>query len=70
VITEQAFRDIGTIIDAAPLPEYRPLIYVIPLSGARSLLEDVPIEDKAHPLSEEYIIRELPREAFDIIEVY
>jgi hypothetical protein len=69
VITEAVFRDIGTIIDAAPLDYFRPLVYVIPISGVRELLEDVPVEDKANLLSEEYRISELPRAAFDIIEV-
>jgi hypothetical protein len=69
VITDPAFREIGTIIEAATLEYFRPLVYVIPISGVDSLIEDVPIEDKANLLSEEYRISELPRAAFDIIEV-
>jgi hypothetical protein len=70
VITEEDFREIGMILKGALLNDFRPLIYVIPIDGITSLVENVPIEDKAHPLSEEYIITELPRAAFDIIEVY
>ncbi len=58
------------ILARASINDFRPLIYVIPIDGIASLVNDVPIEDKAHPLAEEYIITELPRTAFDIIEVY
>jgi len=32
-------------------------------------LESVPVGSRAHPLSIEYVIRKLPRGAFDVIEI-
>lgn len=69
VITFQQSVDIGTVIDASRLADFRPLVFVIPVTGVDGLVEDVPVQDKAHPLSEEYIIRNLPRQAFDVIEI-
>ena len=69
VITSQQSADIGMVIDASRLADFRPLVFVIPVTGVDGLVEDVPVQDKAHPLSEEYIIRNLPRQAFDVIEI-
>jgi hypothetical protein len=69
IIDADQLRDIGTVIDRSVLKDFRPLVFVIPVTAAHGLVEDVAIADKAHPLSEEYIIHALPRSAFDIIDV-
>jgi hypothetical protein len=69
VISPAQSREIGTIIDGSSLGDFRPLVFVIPVATAKELVEDVPVQDKAHPFSEEYIIKNLPRHAFDVIEV-
>jgi hypothetical protein len=33
------------------------------------MLKEVPVAERAHPLSQEYIIEELPTELFDTIEL-
>ena len=69
IIDADQLRDIGTVIDRSGLKDFRPLVFVIPMTSAHKLVEDVAVADKAHPLSEEYIIHALPRSAFDIIDV-
>jgi len=63
VITEQEERDIAAIVDRAANRDFRPLLYVIPYGLVRSLLADVPVANRAHPLSREYVIADLPRES-------
>ena len=54
---------------AAEKQDFRPLIYVIPFEPVKSLVEMASLENRAHALSEEYIIERLPRELFDAIEI-
>jgi hypothetical protein len=61
-------KDIVSIVDHADSGDFRPLMYVIPYSEVIDRMREPPPEDKAHPLSEEYIIDSLPRALFDIIE--
>jgi hypothetical protein len=44
-------------------------LYLIPFAGAHGMLQTVPVDKRAHPLSVEYIIESLPRSAFDVIEL-
>jgi hypothetical protein len=69
IITDQEFKDIGSIIEAASFNDFRPLIYVIPVERVKTLVIDPPLADKANPFSEEYLIVELPRSSFDVFEV-
>lgn len=68
VINEKQKDDIAAIVDRAETYDFRPLIYLIPYSIACDRLAEVPIADKAHPLSVEYVIDRLPRNDFDVIE--
>lgn len=68
VISESQEKEIASIIDLAQAKDFRPLMYIIPFSGIADRLREPPPEDKAHPLSAEYIIDSLPRAYFDIIE--
>jgi len=68
VIDQEQEKDIVSIVDQAELADFRPLMYVIPYSVAMDLMREPPLEDKAHPLSAEYVIDQLPRELFDVIE--
>jgi hypothetical protein len=69
IITNGELRDIEEIIDAADFADFRPLLYLIPFVGVSHLLKEVPVNKRAHPLSQEYIIEELPTELFDAIEL-
>ncbi len=68
VIDDAQFRDILAIVDQASMRDFRPLIYVIPFDRVADIVREVPVNERAHPLSVEYIIESLPRECFDIIE--
>jgi hypothetical protein len=69
LITASTESAIASAIDEADFQHFRPVVFVIPLEGVRQLVEDVPVQDKANVLSEEFIIKALPRANFDVIEV-
>lgn len=69
IITDDELREIEEIAAAADCSDFRPLLYLIPFVGVSHLLKEVPISERAHPLSQEYIIEELPTELFDAIEL-
>jgi hypothetical protein len=68
VINDDQQKEITAIVKVAIPSDFRPLLYVIPSSVVSSRLREPPPEDKAHPLSAEYVIDALPRECFDVIE--
>ena len=59
--------EICHIVNQAKIPDFRPLLYIIPTAKVIAELKDVDVFLRAHPLSEEYIIEELDRKHFDII---
>jgi hypothetical protein len=64
------FEELGTIeamASKAQVAAFQPLLYVIPYSGVSHLLKDVPVADRANPISPEYLIEELPTDFFDVI---
>ena len=69
VITPEQHEDILRIVSGADNAEYRPLLYVIPFAIIEKKLRSVPLEKKAHPFSEEYIVDSLDRTEFDVIEL-
>jgi hypothetical protein len=68
-ITESARDEILAIVEAAEVRDFRPLLLVIPYALVAMKIRQVPIKDRAHPLSEEYNLERLPRDAFDVLEV-
>lgn len=68
LIDDATQREIMTIIERAETRDFRPLFYIIPYSLVRRFVSRAPVENRAHPLSDEYIIPSLPRKCFDIIE--
>ena len=69
IITDGELQNIEEIVDAADCADFRPLLYLIPFVGVSHLLKEVPVSKRAHPLSQEYIIEELPTTLFDVIEL-
>ena len=69
IITEEDKDKINSIVDISSQADYKPLLYIIPYENVKSLLKEVDIKDKAHPMSEEYIIESLPGDLFDIIDL-
>lgn len=69
VISEEQAKEIVSAIGATEIIDFRPLMYVIPMTAeVAAILTEAPIGARAHPLSIEYIIENLPSEFFDIIE--
>lgn len=67
-ITVATLRNIKAMVDESEIQDFRPLIYAIPYERVVKILKEVPISKKAHPLSWEYTINELPRSCFDVLE--
>jgi hypothetical protein len=70
IITDHQKADILAAVNGAQIKDFKPLLYVIPFTRARSLAYEVPPNERAHPMSLEYIIAKLPRRAFDLVEIY
>ena len=68
VISTEEERDIVSIVESAETRDFKPLIYIIPFVLVSDVLKEVPIKERAHPLSIEYVIESLPRHKFDIAE--
>jgi hypothetical protein len=68
IISEEQEAEIASIIATAERRDFRPLLYIIPYQKVSRIKRDVPVNDKAHPLSVEYVIESLPRNHFDVIE--
>lgn len=67
-IDDKDVEDIASIVEASELRDFSPLIFVMPYDGVESSLAEVPVAQRAHPLSVEFIIEALPRKMFDIID--
>lgn len=70
VINKNEYDDIIKIVNEAQIRDFRPLLYLIPFVNVKHQIKKVDVSDRAHPLSEEYIIEELDRKSFDLISLY
>ena len=68
-ISSEQEEEIKSIVENSEIRDFRPLLYIIPYDRVTHLLRNVPIVDRAHPLSVEFVIEELPRNLFDVIEI-
>lgn len=68
VISKQQFDTILQIVGFAQISHFRPLLYVIPYHLVKNKLKVPPINSLASPLSKEYIIHNLVRNEFEIID--
>jgi hypothetical protein len=66
-ISRRDMGEITAVVEKAEVMDFAPLIFVIPYSLVEDRLSDVPIGQRAHPLSVEYIIEALPRGFFDVL---
>ena len=69
VITASQQAEIVRIIDRSELRDFRPVLYVIPFDRVRDTVVDVPVQERAHPLSVEYRVERLGRDTFDMLEL-
>ena len=67
-ITKDEKEEIVYMVDHARIQEWRPLLYLIPRNRVADRLELVPMDKRASG-KEEYIIRDLQRSEFEIIEL-
>ena len=67
LIDSATARDIASVVDEAETRDFAPLVFVIPFALVQNSLTQVPVSQRAHPLSKEFIIESLPRSCFDVI---
>jgi hypothetical protein len=60
VVDAQQEADIAAIVSAAEVRDFRPLLFIIPFNTVSSIVKPVPVAQRAHPLSEEFVIEALP----------
>lgn len=69
-IDENELARINYTIDNASLTDFKPILYIIPLSLVKEKLEAVPVSEMANPLSTEYRIKELLYHEFEMIHQF
>ena len=70
IITPAQAMDIEKTVNSANPSEFRPLLFVIPFAGVEELVGEVPVLERAHPLSLEFRVTALPRGRFDVLELW
>lgn len=70
IITADQESEIISIVDQSELRDFRPLLFIIPFNRVSDLVKEVAVGERAHPLSVEYKIECLPRELFDVVEIF
>ncbi len=68
IITPIQEKRIQQIVELAERREFYPLLLIIPFDPVKALLVDPEPDQKAHPLSPEFIIEHLPRSHFDVVD--
>lgn len=68
MIDERQEKEINEMIGNAGIQDFKPLLYVIPHELVAPMIEPVPVEHRAHPLSVEFVVPRLPRAKFDVID--
>ena len=70
IITEDEKQQIISVVEQATLEYFRPLIYIMNYEDVKDITNSAPIEIKAGFFSKEYIIEQLPRQKFEVIDIY
>jgi hypothetical protein len=68
VITTEQRAELIRVVNDAPNEFFYPVIYVIPYEKVSELVKPVNTSKKASSVSKEFLIEELPRSCFDIID--
>lgn len=61
--------EIHAICQIAPADHYRPVLCILPKTDVLRYIQDVPVKARANPLSQEYIVADVPNSAFDVIRI-
>jgi hypothetical protein len=67
-ITPTQKDDILAICKRATPEHFRPVLCVLPKSEMIPYVQTVPVKTRANPLSQEYIVADVPTAAFDVIK--
>ncbi|MDD3507415.1 MAG: hypothetical protein PHY27_03185 [Parabacteroides sp.] len=70
LIDNDELTRINYIIDKADLTDFKPMLYLIPVSLVATRVEVVSVSERANPLSEEYKIVDLKEYEFEIIQQF
>jgi hypothetical protein len=68
-ITAAQHREIKDVVAKAKIPDFRPVLYVIPFDRLGRKVPEVPVSLRAHPLSLEYRVEDLRSGCFDVLEI-
>ena len=60
---------IEAVVARAPLHDFKPLLLVIPFGRVGSIVKPADVAERARATSDEYIVEELPRDCFDVLEL-
>jgi hypothetical protein len=68
-ITQDQATEIQAICRLAPANQFKPLLCVIPRLEVVTYCQKVDVKAKAHPLSQEFVVADVPQSAFDVIRI-
>jgi hypothetical protein len=69
VITKARWEEIKRIVDTCHPREFRPVLLVMPFDRVRTMVVEASVQERAHPMSVEYRVEQLPRDCFDMLEL-
>lgn len=69
LISDRVYAEIGEVVDDAYVHDFSPLLFIMPFEKVEAIASEVPVKERAHPLSIEYRVEALPRQCFDILEL-
>lgn len=68
-ISDKCLEEIKEMVVEAETADFRPLLYVISYARVKDIVKGVPVSQRAHPLSEEYVIERLPADCFEALDL-
>jgi hypothetical protein len=69
LIDSRTRERIHAIAEKAPITDFKPLLFVIPYTLVKDSLREVDVDDSARASSLEYLIENLPRDQFDVLDL-
>lgn len=69
IIDEREFFLIEGVVNKAVLNDFKPLFLVMPYFAVKDIVKSASVAEVANATSQEYIIEELPRDRFDILDL-
>lgn len=69
VITKVRRDEIEEVVEDSHPREFRPVLFVMPYEAVRNRVVEASVRQRAHPMSIEYRVEQLPRDHFDMLEL-